>query len=357
MNLRKVLIINPFGIGDVLFTTPVINNLNANIPGIKIGYLCNSRTAEILGNDPLIDHIFIYDRDEFESVKKKSFFAWAKKGIDFINSIKDKRFDLALDFSLNSQYGFFCWLAGIKKRVGFDFKGRGLYLTDRIKFAGYLDKHVVQYYADLLKFLGLESKDNNLKLYINPKDELKVDNLLAQQGASSTELLIGIIPGAGRSWGKDAYLKHWPAKNFALLADKLIENYPAKIIIMGDFKETDIAKEVISSMRHKAIDLSGKTSIGELSALIGKMSLVIANDGGPLHMAVALGLKTLSIFGPVDDLVYGPFPPYAKHVVVTKDIYCRPCYKNFRYPVCNNDHRCLEEITVGEVYEQLGRLI
>jgi lipopolysaccharide heptosyltransferase II len=357
MNLRKVLIINPFGIGDVLFTTPVINALNAAIPGVRIGYLCNSRTAEILRNDPFVDSIFIYDRDQFESVKKKSFFAWLKKSNDFIEEIRDKRFDAALDFSLNSQYGFFCWAAGIKKRVGFDYKGRGLFLTDKVKFTGYSDKHVVQYYADLLKLLGLVLKDNSLRLYIDPHDLSKVENLLVQQGIVGTDLLIGLIPGAGRSWGKDAYLKHWPANNFSLLADKLVENYKAKIIIIGDFKEVGITKEVISGMSHKAIDFSGETTIGELSALISKMKLVVANDGGPLHMAAALGLKTLSMFGPVDDKIYGPYPPEAKHIVIKNDISCRPCYKNFRYPVCNNNHKCLEDITVDQVYEGVKNLL
>ncbi|MBU2258767.1 MAG: glycosyltransferase family 9 protein, partial [Candidatus Omnitrophica bacterium] len=189
------------------------------------------------------------------------------------------------------------------------------------------------------------------------KDLSKIENLLAQEGVSGIDFLIGIIPGGGLSWGQDAYLKHWPAKNFAILADKFIENYQAKIIIMGDFKEAGIAKDVLGHMRHKAIDFSGRTSIAELSALISKMNLVIANDGGPLHMANALGLKTVSIFGPVDDKVYGPYPRGAKHLVVKNDIYCRPCYKNFRYPECNNNHKCLEDITVDEVYEGVNNLI
>lgn len=88
MNLRRVLIINPFGIGDVLFTTPVIKALNAAIPGVRIGYLCNSRTGEILRNDPLVDYIFIYDRDEFESVKKKIFFCLVKKRDRFYRADK-----------------------------------------------------------------------------------------------------------------------------------------------------------------------------------------------------------------------------------------------------------------------------
>lgn len=354
---KKILLINPFGIGDVLFTTPVIHTLKDVFKDVKIGYLCNSRTAPILKDNPYLDYIFIYDRDEFDAVKNKSFFAWLKKELNFLNQIKKVRFDAAFDFSLNAQYGFFSWYAGITQRFGYDFKNRGRFLTKKAALSGYHEKHIVEYYGELLKYLGIKLKYNNLELYLNDEAKKNIEEILERENISSSDILVGIIPGAGRSWGKDAHLKHWPPEKFAQLADKIIENYPVKIIIMGDFFEQEPVKKLIAGMRNKAIDFSGKTTISQLAALLAKMKLVVTNDGGPLHMSAALGVKTVSIFGPVDERVYGPYPAGGQHITIKEDLSCRPCYQNFRMPECNYNRRCIESIKVDKAFDAVRSLL
>jgi len=105
------------------------------------------------------------------------------------------------------------------------------------------------------------------------------------------------------------------------------------------------------------VNLTGKLNLEELAGVMSELKLLICNDGGPLHMAAALGVKTVSIFGPVDEVVYGPYPPDVKHVVVKKDLPCRPCYKDFRFAGCSNNRKCLQDITVGEVFEQVKGLL
>jgi lipopolysaccharide heptosyltransferase II len=355
---KKILLINTFGIGDVLFTTPIIHALKDAFNGVKIGYLCNARTAEILRNNPFIGAVFVYERDEFEALRRVSTFAWLKKVFALIASVKRERYELAFDFSLNSQFGFFSGFCGIKERVGYDYKKRGRFLTKKFNLESYSGRHIVDYYADLLKFAGLELKRRNLELYLKEEDRENVAGALARQGITEADFLVGVIPGAGRSWGKDAPLKHWPAQNFAGLADKIVENYNAKIIIMGDFSEAPIAKAMIANMRNQALDFTGKTTLGELAALLARMNLVVANDGGPLHMAVALGVKTVSVFGPVDDRVYGPYPAdNLRHIVLKKDLACRPCYRNFRLEKCLNNRQCLEGITVDRAYSAAASLL
>lgn len=355
---RKILLINPFGIGDVLFTTPIIHTLKDAIPEAKVGYLCNRRTAPILENNPYIDSLFIYERDEFEAVRKKSSLSWLKKIIVFLNQIKKEHFDMALDFSLNKQYGFFSWYAGIRERIGYDFNNRGCFLNRKIKLSGYEGRHIVDYYAELLKYLGLDLKYRNLEIYLKEDDKIWAEEIFKNEGIDNSRLLIALIPGAGRSWGRDSYLKHWPAENFGRLADKIIEKYKATIIILGDFSEEAIAKRVIENMRYKTIDLSGITTIGQLTAILNKTGLVITNDGGPLHIAVALGKKTVSFFGPVNPEVYGPYPADTKrHIVLTKDLDCRPCYRNFRLSPCLRDRQCLKGLDVEEAVEAVSKLL
>lgn len=363
---KKILIINPFGIGDVLFTTPIIRILKEVYAPVKIGYLCNRRACPLLESNPYVNSIFIYEKDEFEAIRKISFFAWIKKYILFLRQIKKERFDLAFDFSLNTQFGFFSWCAGIKKRVGYDFRRRGRFLTKKIKLTGYDSKHIVEYYVDLLKYAGIEighldefRKKTPLRpqLYIKEEDKRKAVEILARENVRDSDILIGIIPGGGRSWGKEAAFKHWPADKFAQLADKIVEILGAKIIIMGDSLEQNITEEVILNMRHKPIDLTGKTSVRELAAVLGKMKLIVTNDGGPLHIAAAVGIRTVSIFGPVDEKVYGPYLDSDKHMVAKKDLFCRPCYKNFRFPECLYERKCINQITVEDVFAKCSQLL
>lgn len=358
LEYSKILVINPFGIGDVLFTMPLVHTLKDAFPGVKLGYLCNSRSAALLKANPYIDCVFIYDRDEFELARRRSFVGWLKKLFSFIAEIKKERFDLVLDLSLNKEYGFFSWCTGIKQRVGFDYKNRGMLLTDKFPLRGYKDKHVIEYYGDLLKYFNLSLKYKTPELYIDENDKKQVEVILQKEGIVFSNDIVVIAPAGGKSWGKDAFLKHWPVTNFAALADKIIEKKQATIIIVGDNSEKELASRLVALMRGKAFNLCGMTSIGQLAALLDRARLVIANDGGPFHMAVALKKKTVSFFGPVDPVVYGPYPAdNNRHAVLTSNLDCSPCYRNFRLSGCVKDKACLEGISVEEALKATLRLL
>jgi len=353
----KFLIVNPFGIGDVLFTTPVIKALRQQYPDSFIGYWSNLRVKPILESNAQINKVFALSRGDLKKIYQESFFKGAWSAIKLVWEIKKERFDICLDFSLDHRYSLLARIIGIKQRIGFNYKGRGRFLTKRIDLAGYHDKHVVEYYSDLLKFLNIPVQDKSLYLDILPKSELKAKNILALAGIEETDCVIGIAPGAGGSWGKDASYKHWPALKFAQVADRLAVEFKAKIVILGDESESKIAEIMVHVMRNKPIDLTGKTSLDILPAVIKNCNLLITNDGGPMHMAVALGVRSISVFGPVNEAVYGPFPEHRNHVVLKWDMACRPCYKNFRMPVCDKDRECLKQVSVDAVFDAAARLL
>jgi len=354
---KSFLIINPFGIGDVLFSLPLIKSLKENFPSSKIFYLCNRRTEPILKDNPLINKTFVYERDEFEAVKKVSKISWIKKIWSIITEIKTENIDIAIDLSLNSQFGFFSLVAGIRKRVGYNYKNRGRFLTKKIYFQGYEKKHVIEYYLELLNSIGVKPKYIKTELALNKNQKNKAEIFLKERGVNSSELLIAIAPCGGASWGRDSYRKHWPKEKFAELADKLINKYRARIIFAGAGSEKQVIDDIERLMQKsciKAIDLP----LIEFLALLERSAILVANDGGPMHIGVFLGVKTVSIFGPVDEVVYGPYPQDPKrHLVVKKDLPCRPCYKKFRLPECMYQLKCLESITVDEVFESVKRLL
>ena len=354
---KKILIINPFGIGDVLFTTPVIKAIKKQFPEAFIGYWSNARVKPILASNPRIDKVFALSRGDLKKIYQDSFLKGAWRSLKLAWEIKKEHFDICLDFSLDHRYSLFAKIIGIPKRVGFNYKARGRFLNSRIDIDGYHDRHVVEYYLELLKFLGIQALDNDLYLAVPLESEIKAKNILASAGIIENDLVIGIAPGAGGSWGKDAGYKHWPALKFAQVGDRLISELKAKVVILGDESERKIAEVILHAMRNKPIDLTGKTSLEILPALIKNCNLLITNDGGPMHMAAALGVKTVSIFGPVSEVVYGPFPSGRNHVVLKWDIACRPCYKNFRLPVCDKDRECLKSVSADEVFAQALALL
>ena len=378
----KIIIINPFGIGDVLFTTPVIRAIKDRHPNSFIGYWCNERVGELLCGEPSIDKIFPLSRGDIKRIYRES------KGINrvlkgfiallsLIRKIRKEKFDIAFDFSLDSRYGLWSKLARIKKRIGLDYKGRGRFLTDKIALKAYAGKHVIEHDLDLLKFINIEPRCKSPDLVASEKDKAKARGILKEYGVATTDILIGVAPGGGASWGKDAIYKQWSAEKFAEVVSALGKNN-VTVVLLGSVEDKEIAEIVRGRGQTQSahnrrvgsdpiplgsdpippiIDLTGKLNLKELAAIISELKLLICNDGGPLHMAVALGVKTVSIFGPVDEKVYGPYPSSAKHIIIKRDLSCRPCYKDFRFTGCSNNRKCLEDITVDEVFVQVKGLL
>jgi len=347
MNFNKILIINPYGIGDVLFTTPVIRNLRLAYPQASIAYLANRRTAGFLKFNSEIAQVFVYERDEFVG-------NW-QKYLELFNSIKQEAFDVVFDFSLNSSFGFLTAACGIKKRVGLDYRKRGRFLTDKVSVTGFEEKHVVEYYLDLLRSIEIPVVAKQLELNVPLQEIQWAQEWIKGHKISPAKPLIALLPGGGASWGKAAGFKRWAAPKFANLIDKIIENFDADIILMGDSKEEELCREVVSLAHFPLHFAVGDTSVLGLAALLKQCKVAIVNDGGPLHMAVAVGVKTVSIFGMVDPQVYGPYP-MAENIVVQKGLPCQPCYRRFRMANCGHIS-CLKDLSVEEVLRKVQNIL
>lgn len=350
-NPRKILIINIFGLGDVLFTTPLINNLKADFPNVSIGYVCNRRSSCILEHNKKIDRLFIYERDAFQAIAKKSRLKYIQAMLDFFNGIKKEGYDTVLDVSLSNFSDFFTWFIGIPNRISLNYKGRSFFATKKIPFEGYQDKHVVEHYLDFLKEIGVSHRLKELELSLSNKDLIWADDLWKEKGWKEPQKIIALVPGGGDSWGKDAQFKRWSPENYAKLADKIVEKTSAVIILLGGENEQDVCSDISRLMKHASVSLCGKTTIGQFASIVKRCSCVILNDGGPLHVSVAAGATTVSIFGPVDENIYGPYPK-GKHQVVVKDLACHPCYRKFRRASCSHIS-CLQTITLEEVMRKV----
>ncbi|MFA5156210.1 MAG: lipopolysaccharide heptosyltransferase II [Candidatus Omnitrophota bacterium] len=353
--MEKFLIINPFGIGDVLFTTPLIKAIKQAYPQAPVSYWCNERVKEIFKNNPDIDKVFALSRGDLKKIFQRSKLEGITAFWRLLQGIKKERFSTAIDFSLDHRYGLIAKLLGIKQRIGFNYKNRGRFLTHKRRLESYEGRHVVEYYLSLLEFLGITPKSKDLEISIPDAGRARAENILNRAGITPKDTVVGIAAGAGASWGQNASYKHWPAIKYAQLADKIIESCGARVIILGDSSESPIADIITAAMKNNPVDLTGKLSLTELLAVIAKLNLLITNDGGPLHIAVACGVKTVSIFGPVDSAVYGPYPPSEKHLVIKNNSACGPCYKNFKLDICVHDKECINSISTEEVFAAVSR--
>ena len=353
---KRFLIVNPFGIGDVLFTTPIIEAIKKESADNYIGYICNIRTAPLLSSNPNVNKVFVYEKDEYRNLWKESKTGCIKKFSSFLREVKGEKFDTAFDLSMAKGSGFFLKLAGIGGRIGYNYKNRGIFLTARINLkGGYSEKHMAEYYKDLLPLAGISIPEKHpLNIYIPDENKKNADRLLAENGISGDELFIAMAPGGGASWGGTSFRKHWKKDGFAEVARLICGDKGMKLLLLGSSSDKPIC-DYIHSREIRTIDLCAKTGLLEFAAIVKRSKLLLTNDGGPLHVGVATGTKTVSIFGPVDDKVYGPYPLSDRHLVIkNKDIDCRPCYRNFKIPKCEG-LECLEDIAAETVMDAIKK--
>ncbi|MCX7927090.1 MAG: glycosyltransferase family 9 protein [Candidatus Omnitrophica bacterium] len=359
MRFESVLIINPFGIGDVLFSTCLIRNLIKFYHGIKIYYLCNPKVNSFLAKQPYIYKTFVYDRNEWVSLQRRSVILWWKKFYNFIKEIKKEKIELCIDLSLNTQYGFYAWCAGIPFRIGLDYKKRGFFLQKKIPIDGYEQKHVCEYHLDVLQLIGHIPKEYQMMLEVSEEQRKWADNFLENNVDPRDSLIVGVAPCGGDAFGKDAKVKRWPAENFKEIIQWLHEELNAYVFVFAGPNEKEDVEYILNPIKNKEkIFNLCYLSLEKTIALIERVEIFIGNDTGPLRIANAFRKKILAFFGPVDEKVYGIYPPYPQQsIILTAAVACRPCYKRLRLPECNNQRRCLYDITVAEAKEAVYKLL
>lgn len=316
-----------------------------------MAYLCNRRTEEILRSSEHVDEVFVYEKDELLDLWRRSKVLALRRMLALLRQIRRARFDMAIDLSLGERYSFFLALLGVPRRIGFDFRGRGRFLTHRLVMNGFQHRHVVEHYAQLLETLGIRLRDRHLELTPTRTDQEEADRRLGSLGIQLGQRVIGLVPAGGVSWGLQAHFRRWSKDGFIRVGHDLAQRWSAAIVIFGEPKDVDICREIALAIGPAARDLSGGTSLREFVSLIGRCDVVISNDGGPIHIAASQGIRTVSIFGPVDPEVYGPYPGVGHQVVYRADLPCRPCYHQFKLPPCPYERACLTQIQPQDILE------
>lgn len=337
-SINNILIRATNWVGDAVMTLPALEAVRENFPKSRITVIARPWVAPVFENHPAVNNILIYNRHD--SLKKN-----ISEFFHVINLIRKNRYDLAVLFQNAFEAALITYLGGVKSRLGFDSDGRGFLLTHRIKRTdGIFGVHQVEYYLSILKSAGLEAKSRNPVLHISKKDSAKASALLEINGINRNDFLLGLGPGA--IFGN---AKRWPVERFAKIGDLAAEKWNAKIIIMGSKKEKEIGTSMTGLMLHKSVDFCGATSLGEALGIIGRCSLFVTNDSGLMHVAAALGVPTLAIFGSTDHVATGPRGINTR--IIKHEIDCSPCLK----PECPTDFKCMLSIEPEEVWDEMEK--
>ncbi|MFH1201876.1 MAG: lipopolysaccharide heptosyltransferase II [Candidatus Omnitrophota bacterium] len=337
----RILVIRTDRIGDILLSTPVIKNLRLAYPDAYIAMMCRSYTLDIVKYNPYLNEVIAYDQDNLH----KGWFSSMK----FALMLGKKKFDLALILHPTNRAHILAFFAGIPRRVGFDRKLPFL-LTQKIKdtkFEG--EKHEMEYALDVLRAIGIEPKDKTPFMQISKADDDWAIEFLKKNNVRDEELLVAINPGAS------CPSRRWPVERFAEVADAIIKEYNAKVLVISGPEEVGLGEKVIRLMHYPAIDASGKTTVAQLAALLKHCKLIICTDTGPMHIAATFGASVIVMFGRnqrgLSPLRWGPLAKNS--TILHKEVGCIECLAHN----CTRGFKCLKAITVEDVLSAVEEIL
>jgi len=339
MQNENILVWLPSPLGDAVLSTPALRAIREHFRSANISFFAKPVVRGVLSPCSF--------NDAWLEQKGNNPFTIAKM-------LKRYNFTLAILFKNSFASALACFLAGIPSRLGYAREGRGFLLTQKLypqKLPGakYKPVRMTDYYLAIPELLGSKAADQKLELPLEQKDfeELKVK---LPGVANPDKTLVVIVPG-----GAFGPSKCWQSERFAQVADWLITNYNATVVISVSPvpAEKKIAEEICRLSKHKLINLAeNPVSLGQLKSLMRVADLVITNDTGPRHIAIAFERKVITLFGPNDPTWTDT--GYAKEIQIVGNVPCAPCAR----PTCKkSEHLCMQAITVKMVCDAAQKLL
>ncbi len=337
---QRVLLVLPTWVGDVVMATPFIRALFARFPEAEISLLMNRHLYSLLEGSPWVNDCY------FWAPRNKTPEAKAEHRA-LVKTLRDKHFDLAVMLPNSLRSAWLCWRIRARRRVGFDRDGRGLLLTDKIPVPnregrGYTPMPLVDYYAVLAEYLGMPHPGDDLTLFTQPSDDERVRARLVAGGVHNDRQLVVLCPGA-----KFGASKCWFPERFAAVADRLVAEQGAAVVISPGPGEEPLAHAIADAMQQPSLLLENPClTLGELKSLIAGCNLLLGNDTGPRHFGRAFDVPRVTVFGPTE--ARWTETSHGRETIARVDVPCGPCHKK----VCPLEEQvCMTRVTVDTVYD------
>lgn len=337
----KILVRATNWIGDAVMSVPALEALAARFPEAEIVLVAKPWVAELYWGHPAISRQIVYNP------------AGEHRGLrgfwKLVETLRAERFDSAILFQNAFHAAWMAWCAGIPKRIGYARDGRSALLDEAVEVPPHAAYgHQVYYYLQLLFRAGLIEKPQpvrEIRLQVSETEEQWAVRRLASVGLGK-RFLVGLSPGA--AFGP---AKRWLPDRYAALADRLISALGAEVLIFGSPAERPLAESIAQMMKRKGTVLAGETTLRQLMALLSQCRLMVTNDSGPMHMAAALGVPLVAVFGSTSERATGPVGPRVR--IAKHPVECSPCGRRD----CPIDFRCMESVSVDQVYQAALELV
>ena len=326
--IKKILCIKPRGIGDIVLSTIIIDNLIAHYKDVQIDYLTEHFAKSSVANNPHVSKVLSMDKTEFP--------------LKVALRIRKEKYDMILDLWSNPRSAQITFLSGVKYRVGYAYRGRK-YAYNILATSGRGDYHSAEHNLEILKPLEIPVISKKIHYYISNEDE-KFGRDFIENNFSEDSNVIGIIPAGG--WPS----KRCDASKWVEICKSIQEKYKAKFLILWGPGDEEDANYIKDNLAEKAV-LAPKTKLTAMTGLIKNCDLIIANDSGPMHISAALGKPTLGIFGPTNPKNHGPYSPISDYVI-KDDLFCIICNKL----ECPYNHECMLHLENEKVLEKLEKI-
>ncbi len=355
--VKRVLLVRPDHIGDVLLTTPALNMLRANLPGAHITFLVGPWSRRVVEGNPNVDEVLVHDFSWFNRREPRNIVEPYLHLLRLIRSLRDRNFDLAINLRFDFWLGALLTKAlGIPRRIGYDVTESRPFLTETIGYAGKLHEaernlRLVRAACEMADEQAWKTVSCSLDFNVTSEEHEFAESYLRSHGVGSGDTLVALHPGSG--WPT----KRWKAERFAEVGDELARRLGTKVILTGTGAELSEVLGIVERMKQKAIIAAGETTLGQLAATLQRCALVVGVDSGALHLAVAMGTPSVHLFGPSDCAAFGPCGAPDKHVIVRTDMSCAPCGEMFHCARGGLPSECMRSLSTEDVIEAAYRAL
>jgi len=336
--VRRVVVRAANWVGDAVMTLPALTAIREGLPNRHLAVLTKPWVADLFSGHPAVDEIILYQSPgRHEGVRGK----WR-----LARELGSKGFDLAILFQNAFEAALLAYAAKIPGRAGYNTDARGILLTRPVSVNPMVKKgHQVDYYRAMTAGLGFQSRISVPSLPLEKARREESERILTDCGLQNERRLIGLGPGA--AYGP---AKQWFPERFGALAERFSREWGARLLVFGSRGDRETAARLAQSSRSELTDFTGKTTLGQAMGLIARCRLFVTNDSGLMHVAAALGVPVVAIFGSTDPARTGPLGEKCR--VLRKPLPCAPCRKAH----CPEKRECMEKISVEEVFAAAGEL-
>ena len=339
--LMNILVLRYRFIGDTIMTVPFLRNLRHAHPDARIDLVIAPYSSDVLLGIPYVDNLIEYDPPTAHQDSSGRHRTLGSK-IRFIKELRAGRYDKAYILKRSLSSALIAFLSGAKERIGFDTEHRGFLLTKRIAYRR--DRHEIQNFLEILRADGVPVTSDHLEAWLSEDEVSFAAKFLAKEGCPVETPLIGIHPFSAITE------RAWPVERFVEVANALQKKHRARILLFGGQRDMEAASDMEKRIQPRPIMAAGRTDLRQTMALLSKCSLLICNDSGIMHLAAALDVALVALFGPQTPDLFGPSGK--RCAVVSKRFHCSPCRQKFFKecaPSPSGKPWCMEKITAEEV--------